>query len=93
LRKIIPNLLEDWLLHSMILNSFQLKKAWQGARTGSSLSDCAGNTNWGGRLSTVDLLIKVACFVKKANAFFNIKRSWSKRVSTRRSTVLSLSLQ
>jgi hypothetical protein len=23
-----------------------------------------GNTNWGGRLSTVDLLIKVACFVE-----------------------------
>ncbi len=27
-------------------------------------SDVPGNTNWGGRLSTVDLLIKVACFVK-----------------------------
>jgi len=25
----------------------------------------AGNTNKGGRLSTVDILIKVACFVKK----------------------------
>ncbi len=24
-----------------------------------------GNTNWRGRLSTVDLHIKVACFVKK----------------------------
>jgi hypothetical protein len=26
-----------------------------------------GNTNWRGRLSTVDLLIKVACFVKRVN--------------------------
>jgi hypothetical protein len=26
-----------------------------------------------GRLSTVDLLIKVACFVKKADNIFNIK--------------------
>jgi len=25
----------------------------------------SGNTNWRGRLSTVDLLISVACFVKK----------------------------
>ncbi len=31
----------------------------------SPLTSQPGNTNWGGRLSTVDLLIKVACFVKK----------------------------
>jgi len=36
----------------------------------------AGNTNWGGRLSTVDLFIKVACFVKKKeNNIFNLKMS------------------
>jgi len=51
-----------------------------------------GNTNWGGRPSTIDLLIKVACFCKKENNIFNIKMSWSKLVSTRRSTVLSLPL-
>jgi hypothetical protein len=34
----------------------------------------AGNTKGGG-LSTVDLLIKVACFVKDVNNIFNIKRS------------------
>ncbi len=28
-----------------------------------------GNTNWRERLSTVDLLIKVACFVKNPNLF------------------------
>jgi hypothetical protein len=28
-----------------------------------------------GRLSTVDLLIKVACFVKRENNIFNIKLS------------------
>jgi hypothetical protein len=46
------------------------------------------NTNWGDRLSTVDLLLKVACFVKKENNSFNVKMSWFKLVSTRRSTVL-----
>jgi hypothetical protein len=34
-----------------------------------------GNTNIGGRLGTVDLLIKVACFVKEVNDIFKIKRS------------------
>jgi hypothetical protein len=52
-----------------------------------------GNTNYGGRLSTIDLLIKVACFVKKEKYIFNIKMSYSKLVGTRRSTVLSLPLQ
>ena len=50
----------------------------------------SGNTNWGGRLSTVDLLIKVGCFAKKVNNIFIINRSWSKLVSTRWSTVLIL---
>ncbi len=40
-----------------------------------------------------DLLIKEACFVKKVNNMHNLKRSWSKIVSTRRSTVLSIPLQ
>ncbi len=35
----------------------------------------AGNTNWGGKLSTIDLLIKVDCFVKKENIIFNIKQA------------------
>ncbi len=51
-----------------------------------------GNTNWEGKLSTVGVLIEVAYFVKNVNIIFNIKRSWSKQVSTRRLTVLSLSL-
>ncbi len=34
-----------------------------------------GNTKLSGRLSTVDLLIKVAYFVTKANKIFNIKMS------------------
>jgi len=41
-----------------------------------------------GRLSTVDLLNKVACSVKKVNHTFNVKSSWPKCVCTRRSTVL-----
>jgi hypothetical protein len=51
----------------------------------------SGNTNCRGRLSTVDLLIKVGCFVKKVNNIFNIKRNWSKLVTTRRSIEMSLS--
>ncbi len=34
-----------------------------------------GNTNLGVKLSTVDLLIKVARFVKRENNIFNIKMS------------------
>ncbi len=37
--------------------------------------DRAGNTNCGGMISTVDLLIKVACIVKNINNIFSIKRS------------------
>jgi hypothetical protein len=48
-----------------------------------------GNTNRSGRLSTVDL----HSFCKKVNYVFNFKSSGSKLVSTRRSIVLSLSLQ
>jgi hypothetical protein len=33
----------------------------------------SGNTNRGGRLSTVDFLNKVACFVTKVISIFNIK--------------------
>ncbi len=32
----------------------------------------AGNPNGRGRLSTVDLLIKLACFVTRVNNIFNI---------------------
>jgi hypothetical protein len=45
-----------------------------------------------GRLSTIDLLVKITCFVKKDKQF-SIKSSSYKLVSTRRSTVLSLPLQ
>jgi len=38
-------------------------------------TDKPGNTNRGGRLNTVDLLIKVACFVQRVNNIFNIKRA------------------
>jgi hypothetical protein len=53
----------------------------------------AGNTNWGGRFSTIDLLIKVSRFVSMVNNIFHVKRNWSKLASTRRSSVLSLPLQ
>ncbi len=44
------------------------------------------------RLSRVDLLIKVACFATKLSNIFIIRMSWSKLVTTRRWTVLSLPL-
>jgi hypothetical protein len=47
--------------------------------------------NLRGRLSTVDLLIKLACFVKDENNVCILKVSLYKLVSARRSTVLSLS--
>ncbi len=37
----------------------------------------AGNPNRRGRLSTVDLLVKVACFVTRVNNIFNITSNWS----------------
>jgi hypothetical protein len=46
-----------------------------------------------GRLSTVDLLIRVGCFVQEVSNIFSMKSSFFKRVSTRRSTVLILPLQ
>jgi hypothetical protein len=51
-----------------------------------------GNTNLKGRLSTVALLIKAACFVTEVNNNFIIKMSQSKLVRTRRSSVLRLPL-
>jgi hypothetical protein len=32
-----------------------------------------GNTNWRGRISTIDLLIRVTCFVTKMNNIYNTK--------------------
>ncbi len=52
-----------------------------------------GNTNWGRRLSTVDLLIMVAYFVAMVNDILIIIMSWSKPVIKIRSTLLSLPLQ
>ncbi len=51
--------------------------------------DVAGNTNWRERHSTLDLLIKEACSVKKVNYVFNIKSSLSELDSARRPIVLS----
>jgi len=51
------------------------------------------NTNSMGRLSTVDLPIKVTCFEKNVCNIFNMNRTWYKLLSTRRSTVLSLPFQ
>ena len=45
---------------------------------------------WRGRLSTVDIIINIACFFKEKKIFFSIKISWSTLVNTRRPTVLIL---
>jgi len=57
-----------------------------------TLNAGSGNTKCGGRLSTVDLLIKAACFSVRVNKIINTKWNWSKLVNTRRSTALSLPL-
>jgi hypothetical protein len=36
----------------------------------------SGNTNLWGKLRTVDHLLKVACFVRKANYTFNLKKEF-----------------
>jgi hypothetical protein len=54
------------------------------------LSLTQGILTEGRRLSAVDLLINIACFVKEVNNIFNTKRGRSKLVSTMRLTVLSL---
>jgi hypothetical protein len=46
-----------------------------------------------GRLSTIDLLIKVACLKKILNNVYIIKKSCSQLVNAWRSTVLNLPLQ
>jgi len=53
----------------------------------------AGNTNERGRLCTLDLLSKVACFDKEVSIVSVFKSSLFKLVSTRRSMVLILPLQ
>ncbi len=50
----------------------------------------AGNYHWRGRLSTVDLLIKIGSFVKLKKYSFSLKSSWPKPAKTRRSSVLIL---
>jgi len=58
-----------------------------------ALTPFPGKPYWRGRLSTVNLLIWVRSFEKKVNNIFSMKSSWSKLVSTRRSTVMILPLQ
>ncbi len=53
----------------------------------------AGKTKWRGKFNTVNLLIKVPCFVTKVNNVSIVKSIRSKLVSTRRSIVLSLPLR
>jgi hypothetical protein len=55
------------------------------------LMDRPGNTNLGARITTADLLIKVACFVKNVNKIFNVEKL--KLVGKRRSTAQSLPFQ
>jgi hypothetical protein len=52
-----------------------------------------GNSYWRGKFNTIELLVKIACFVKKDIQCFSRKRSRSELVSTRRSIVLVFPLQ
>jgi hypothetical protein len=63
------------------------RELWPQMRTQRTCTE-AGNANRRERLSTVDLLVKVARFVKEVDNLFIIKSSRSKLVSPRRLTVL-----
>jgi hypothetical protein len=64
---------------------------WKFGMRSVSVGAEPGNSNYKG-MRTVDLLVKVTCFVQKAHNIFNIKGSLSRLFSTRRSTVPSVSL-
>ncbi len=51
------------------LNNFEASQ--QKSEMEGKLKDKAGNTNWRKRVSTVNLLIKVACSVRKIGHFYN----------------------
>jgi len=51
-----------------------------------------GSRTEGVRYSTVDVLVKIACFVKEKKIFFIFKSRLLELVGTRRSTVLILAL-
>ncbi len=63
------------------------RELWPQMRTQRTCTE-AGNANRRERLCTVDLLVKVARFVKEVDNLFIIKSSRSKLVSPRRLTVL-----
>ncbi len=83
LKSLNPGVLENTLFAEMNVD----------ATTAKATTAKAGKSYWRGRLSTVDLLIKIGCFVNKEKYSFSMKRSWSELVSTRRSIVLILLLQ
>jgi len=70
-----------WHEHS--LNGFDWLKIWQNWALPKKKFDWvwAGNSNWGVKLSTHDLLIKLACFVKRVNIIFWLKTSSCKVVN------------
>jgi hypothetical protein len=81
-----------WHYIGSIRNLPILLTNWMGFQCCLSLYSMVGISKESGRLSTVDLLFKVA-FCKRVNITCNIKRSWSWLVSPRRSTILSRSIQ
>jgi hypothetical protein len=82
----------QWESLSAILLCFKLPYIYIYVRVCVCVCVCmyTGNTNEKGRQSTVDFLIKVACFIMKVKKVCYIKSSRAKLVSTRRSTLLNL---
>jgi hypothetical protein len=60
--------------HSLILQNFFERNLQEYGTISYIKLTQVGNTNGGGRLSMVDLLIKLACFCKDVNNIFNIKK-------------------
>jgi hypothetical protein len=81
-----------WWNHQTFLNIAEELAATASGTAAATVPALTRELLQKGRFSTVDLLIKIACFVK-TKSIFTIKRSWSELVYTRRSTVMILPLQ
>ncbi len=56
----------------MILSKWLIFKIWHNSDIMSHLQ--AGNPNWKGSRSTVDLLVKIACLYKKKKNYFHFSK-------------------
>jgi hypothetical protein len=79
------------VMHSVVMHSVELHSVeLHNVPMHRVVLHSADKINRSGRLCTVDLLIKLACFIDKINKIFKRQNSCFKLVSARRSMVLYL---